>query len=95
MNSAIYVLWDEPQSDEPPGWYHAVVSKYHSDGKATIKYANEATEQVNLNAVKWKHTRKGQRSFLPLSRIPPVFPLKTIRQDAKERKFSPHCEKIC
>ena len=44
VNSAIYVLWDEPQSNKPPGWYHAVVSEYHSDGEATIEYANEATE---------------------------------------------------
>ena len=43
MNSAIYVLWDEPQSDEPPGWYPAEISEYHSDGEATIEYANEAT----------------------------------------------------
>ena len=26
VNSAIYVLWDEPQSDESPRWYYAVVS---------------------------------------------------------------------
>ena len=53
MNSAIYVLWDEPQSDKPPGWYRVVFSEYHSDGEATIEYANKATEQVNLE---WKHT---------------------------------------
>ena len=57
MNSAIYVIWDEPQSDKPPGWYHVVVSEYHSDGETTIEYANNATEQVNLNAVEGKHTR--------------------------------------
>ena len=73
-----------------------VVSEYHSDGEATIEYANEATEWVNQNTVEWKHTRKGQRLFLPLSRTPPVFPLKKIRQDAKELKYclsSPHTVK--
>ena len=60
---------------------------YHSYGKATIEYANKATEQVNMNAVAWNHTRKGQRPFLPLSRTPPVIPLKKIRQDVKELKY--------
>ena len=68
-----------------------VVSEYHSDGEATIEYANEATEWVNQNTVEWKHTRKGQRLFLPLSRTPPVFPLKKIRQDAKELKYCLSC----
>ena len=96
VNSTIYVLWNEPQSDEPPGWYYAVVSEYHSDGEVTIEYADKATERLNLNVVEWKHTRKGQRPFLPLSRAPPVFPLKKIRQDAKELKHclsSPHTVK--
>ena len=84
LNSAIYVLWDKPQSDEPPGRYRAVVSEYHSDGEATIEYTNKATERVNLNAVEWKHTRNGQRPFLPLSKTPP---LKEIRQDAKELEY--------
>ena len=57
------------------------------------RIANVATEQVNLNAVEWKHTRKGQRPFLPLSRTPP---LKKIRQHAKKFKYclsSPHTVK--
>ena len=56
---------------------------YHSDGEATIEYANKATERVNMNAIEWNHIRKGQRPFL-LSRTPPVFPLKKIRQDVKK-----------
>ena len=83
MNSAIYVLWDEPQSDEPSGWYYATVFEYHSDGEATIKYANKATERVNLNTVEWKHTRKKQKPFLPFSRTPPVFPLKIRLRSCK------------
>ena len=47
------------------GTYHAVVSKYHPDGEVTIKYADKATERVNLNAVEWKHTRKGQKALSP------------------------------
>ena len=49
-----------------------------------------------MNEVEWKHTRKGQRPFLPLSTTPPVFPLKKIRLDAKELKHclsSPHTVK--
>ena len=76
-----------PSQMSPLGTYHAVVSKYHPDREVTIKYADKATERVNLNAVEWKHTRKGQRPYLPLSKSPPVFPLKKIRQDAKELKY--------
>ena len=68
VNSAIYVLWNESEWDEPPGWYYAVVSEYHSDGEATIEYADKATELVNLISVEWKHTRKGQKPFLPVFR---------------------------
>ena len=47
-------------------------------------------------SIEWKHTRKGQRPFLPLSKTPSVLPLKKIRQDAKEIKYclsSPHTVK--
>ena len=57
-----------------------VVSEYHSDGEATVEYADKATGQLNLNIVEWKHTRKGQKPFLPHSRAPPVFPLKKTMQ---------------
>ena len=69
-----------------------------TNGEATIKYANKATEQVNLNAVEWKHTKKRQRPFLPLSKTPPAFPLKKICQNVKKWVlfvFSSHCERIC
>ena len=87
VDSAIYVKWDEVQSAEPPGWYYAVVSKYHLDGDVTIEYANKGTERLNLNSVEWKHTRKGQKSFLPFSKAPPIFPLRKIRHNAKEVKY--------
>ena len=40
----MYLRWDEPQSDEPPGWYSAVISEYHSDGDATIEYTNKTSK---------------------------------------------------
>ena len=96
VDTAIYVMWDEPQSDEPPGWYYAIVTEYHSDGEDTIEYADKVRERLNLNMIERKHTRKGQRSYLPLSKTPPVFLLKKTHQDAKKLKYrlsSPHTVK--
>ena len=47
----------------------------------TIEYPN------NLNSVEWKHTRKGQKPFLLLSKAPPIFPFKKICHDAKGVKY--------
>ena len=96
VNSAIYVMWNETQSEEPSGWYYAVVCEYHSNGEATIEYADKSTERLNLNMAEWKHTRKGQKSYLPTTKNPPVFPLKRIRENSKEIKYclsSPHTVK--
>ena len=67
----------------------------HPDGEVTIKYTDKATERLHLNSVKWKHTRKGQRPFLPPLNVPPAFPLTKIHQDANELKYywSPHTVK--
>ena len=83
MNSAIYVYWDEPHSDEPPGWYHALVKEYHPDGELTIEYADKATEKLNLHSANLELTRKRQLAFIQSSRHPPKFPLKKAREEAK------------
>ena len=83
VNSAVYVYWDEPYSDEPPEWYHALVKEYHPDGKVTIEYADKATEKLNLHSAKWELTRKSQPAFIQSSRHPSKFPLKKAREEAK------------
>ena len=38
VNSAIYVHWDESSSNEPTGWYYAVVKVHLPNGTTTIEY---------------------------------------------------------
>ena len=37
VDSTIYVKWLE-QSDDPPGWYRAVETKYFQDGSCKLVY---------------------------------------------------------
>jgi len=87
VNTAIYVEWNEASSDEPAGWYYAVVKGYLPDGQAKIEYASQMVKP---------RSRKGQKAYLPFSTIPPKFPLKKIHQDAKAIKTcssAPHTVK--
>ena len=54
ISSAIYVEWNECSSDEPPGWYYAVVREYLPDGLVKIEYSDHATEVLNLHSVRWE-----------------------------------------
>ena len=85
--SSIYVEWNESSSNEPPGWYYAVVREYLPDGLAKIEYPDQATEVLNLHSVRWEHTRKGQKTYLLLSKAPPKFPLKKVREEASKPKL--------
>ena len=68
-------------------WTYWLVLCYSlKNGQAKIEYADHAFETLDLNAVRWVHTRKGQKAFLPFSTNCPKFPLKKIRQKAKEIK---------
>ena len=95
-NTAIYVEWNEDPSDEPSGWYYAVVKEYLPNGQARIEYTDHASETLDLHSVRWEHTRKGTKAFLPLSTMVPKFPLKRIREEAKNIKIcssAPHTVK--
>ena len=68
-------------------WTYWLVLCYSlKNGQAKIEYADHAFETLDLNAIRWVHTRKGQKAFLPFSTNRPKFPLKKIRQKAKEIK---------
>jgi hypothetical protein len=81
------VEWNECDSDEPPGWYYAIVKGYDSECKALIEYADSSTESINLHSVKWLLTRKGQKHYLPLDKPPGKFPLKKLRAECEKPKF--------
>ena len=92
ISSAIYVEWNESSSDEPPGWYYAVVREYLPDGLAKIEYPDQATEVLNLHST----YKERPKDLLPLSKAPPKFPLKKVREEASKPKLclsSPHSVK--
>ena len=66
-NTAIHVKWNEDPSDEPSGWYYAVVKEYLPNGQARIEYADHASETLDLHSVRWEHTRKGKKLSYPCS----------------------------
>ena len=76
VNSGVYILSDEINSEEAPGWYYATKKQFFPDGKAQVEYRNLSTETLDLCSTQWKLTRKGQRPYLPLQKSPPNFPLK-------------------
>ena len=54
-HSYIYALWEEPNSNEPMGWYLAKVNSIESDGSISLKYRKgNLTEVIKLMKLKWK-----------------------------------------
>ncbi len=51
-NLYIYALWDEPNSEEPIGWYLAKVTYIKDDGSICLKYRKgnltEVTKPMEL-----------------------------------------------
>ena len=46
INTAIYVKWNETSSDEPAGWYYAVIKEYLKNRQAKIEYADHDFERL-------------------------------------------------
>ena len=54
VNSYVYAQWDEPDSEEPQGWYLAKVMSINKDGTANLIYKKgRLTEVVKLDDIKW------------------------------------------
>ena len=88
-DSFIYVEWDVEESDEPKGWYLCRVMEYFTNGLARLEYqCNLATEVLDLKSVQWHLTRKSCCKFLSLSKTPPVFTLKKVREEARKTKMT-------
>ena len=64
VSSSIYILWDEPQSPEPSGWYKATVSDHFLNGNSAITYYDGQTESLNLRQAKWIYARKNGKAFI-------------------------------
>ena len=73
IGSTIYMMWDEPLSEEPPGWYRCVVSDYAEDGTAHIIYPNDSSESIHLSEKTWTFARRSAKKYRPLNNQPPKF----------------------
>ena len=62
-DSTVYVLWDEPDSSEPKGWYLVTICDYLLDGKAVLRYPGGETEELHLHSVQWILARKNGKHF--------------------------------
>lgn len=77
----IYIYWNEPLSQDPPGWYLGSVQHYNSSGTASIKYCDDQSENnVNLRSLEWIPAAKNHKHFVPLASGPP--------KPSKKTKFS-------
>ena len=55
INSYIYTLWDEPNSEEPMGWYLAKVIIIENAGSTCLKYCKGSSiEVIKLTELKWQ-----------------------------------------
>ena len=69
-NSYIYALWDEPNSNEPMGWYLAKVTTIENDRSICLKYCKgNLTEVIKLTELKWKSARGTDKWFRPTNDI--------------------------
>ena len=96
VGAHIYIEWNEPTSNEPPGWYHCSVSSYTLSGQSIITYPNSNTETINLNSVTWHLATGNSRYFLPFHHAPPNVKVPKIRKKLESQKYcstAPHCVK--
>ena len=73
VDSTIYVKRLE-QSDDPPGWYRAVVSEYFQDGSCKLVYDDNSNvsvfEIVDLNSVEWMPCAKRAKHYVAMDCAP-------------------------
>ena len=66
INSYLYALWDEPNSNEPTAWYLAKVISIESDGLTCLKYRRG--NLIKLTDMKWKPARGTDKWFRQMER---------------------------
>ena len=70
VNSYIYALWDEPNSDEPSGWYFAKVVSLDTDGSICLRYRKgNLMEVLDLSDLKWFPTQGTDKWYRPPGEI--------------------------
>ena len=88
VGTYIYALWEEQESSEQGGWYLAKILSVTCDGSALMKYRRDyATEEVNLNEIRWTPASGRGKWFLPLSCNPQDH---NSNHSVQQRFSSPH-----
>ena len=88
--STIYTLWNEPSSDEPPGWYRCAISGYMADGTALLSYPDGKCESVQLSETTWTFARKSAKKYRLQNTPPPNFVPVSHKSTTKYRDSTEH-----
>ena len=89
-DSFVCTLWNEPQSEEPTGWYLAKVTYMSEDANAVIRYKRGSHEEaVNLLNVSLVQAKGNGELFFPISSTP----LAVGAYTQKSQKSSLQCVK--
>ena len=59
IGTTIYVEWDVPDHEDPPGWYLVTVIDHQADSQAHILFPSGQSEQLLcLTSTRWHLTRR-------------------------------------
>ena len=93
VDSHIYLEWNEPSSDEPPGWYRCSIVGFNPSGSATVRYPNGSTEIIDLRIAQWHLATGNSKHFLKPSITPPTAKVPKVREKINQPKLfytTPH-----
>ena len=77
LNSFVYVFWDEPDSEEPLGWYLSKVISIFDDDTVEVLYKKGQTrEVVKLSEIQWCPARGTDKWLRVKNNTPPENQLK-------------------
>ncbi len=89
-DATVYILWDDPESSEPPGWYRATITDYLPDGTTLIRYPDDKSECLDLRSVHLALARKNGKRYVEskenLSNPPKAKPPVTQYASGQEHK---------
>ena len=87
VDAHIYLKWDEPSSDEAPGWYRCQVAKYLPNGLTEVHYPNGTLEVVNLHTTQWHLATGRSKHYQSEDCTPPFAKVPKVREKLQDSKF--------
>ena len=75
IDSYIHLLWNELESEEPPGWYKCKVTEHMANQTSKVEYSSKTHEEIDLRTTEWRYAYKNSCRFIPIaSSLPPAPP---------------------